>query len=378
MKKYLIAIIPLLFAGCGKKDGTQRPAPEVKWVHPEVREIVVWDEYTGRMEAVESVEVRSRVGGMLEKIHFEAGETVEVGKLLFSIDPKPFEASLAAAQASLTQAEASRDLAKSNFERGQQLLERNAIAKEDVDIRSGDFAVATALVKAAGARVQIAELDLSYTQVTAPIKGRISDRIVSQGNLISGGSARSTLLTTIVSIDPIYARLEADEASVLKYMRLDQAGKRTSARNERLPVELSLEGDEGFPRKGYIDFVDNAFDPETATLRARAVFANEDGFLTPGMFGKLRLPGRGKFDATLVPELAIQTQQDFTSLLTVAGDDTIKSVKVTLGSQQGDQRVIESDLPADTRVVVSGILTARPGAKVQPTESAQEIPTEGQ
>ena len=346
----------------------KRPPTAVNFVYPVQNRITAWDEYTGRLEAVEDVELRARVSGLLESIHFEDGQLVRKGDLLFTIDPKPFQADLSAAEADLNQARAASHLAKVNLERGQDLLKRNAIAREGVDIREGDYAQAEARVEAAVARVAAARLSLGYTEVRAPIGGRASDRFVTEGNLISGGTAESTLLTTIVSVDPIFCRIEADESSVLKYMRLNQQGKRESARDTRIPVEMGLSDDKDYPRNGYIDFVNNSFDTATATLRARAVFPNEDGFLTPGMFARVRLPGRGEITATLVPEIAIQTQQDFTSLLTVDDGNLVKVTPVTLGPRHGRMRVIESELPLDTRVIVTGLTSIFPGTTVAPVE----------
>jgi len=368
---FALLAFALLAVGCGNDEGgdsasTERPPPLVKFVNPVQEEIISWDEYTGRLEAVDHVEVRARVGGMLKKIHFEDGATVEKGDLLFSIDPRTFEADLAAARAELEQAKASRKLAQSNLKRGRSLLERDAISKEEVDARGGTYAEAEAGVQAAQARVERAELQLSFTKVHAPVDGRVSDEYVSEGNLISGGSAESTLLTTIVSIDPIHCRIEADEGSVLKYMRLAQSGERESARESRIRVEMGLTGEEGYPRTGYINFVDNAFDTDTATLRARAIFENEDRFLTPGMFARVRLPGTGKFLATLVPLRAVQTQQDSTSLLLVDGENRVRQKTVKLGPvHEGDRQVIETELDDDARVIVSGIQAARPGEKVR-------------
>ncbi|GAA5484226.1 efflux RND transporter periplasmic adaptor subunit [Haloferula sargassicola] len=362
-------LLALFVASCSKKDDPQKsapPPPTVEFVHPVRKDIISWDEYNGRLEAIDSVEVRARVSGMLEQIHFTDGQKVEEGDLLFTLDRAPFEAALKAAEAQLEQARASEKLAQSNFTRAQKLLERNAIAKEEVDIRQGTLAEAAASVQAAEAQVETAQLNLGYTEVRSPITGQISDRYVSVGNLISGGTAQSTLLTSIVSLQPIYCRIDADESTVLKYLRLDQEGKRESARTRQVPVEMALDGDEGFPRNGKVDFVNNAFDPSTATLRARATFPNEDGFLLPGMFAKLRLPGRGEYTATLVPEVAIQTQQDLTTVLTVDGENTVRAQPVTLGPKHGDMRVIESDLPTETRVIVSGLTMARPGGKVNP------------
>ncbi len=378
MKTILLTFPLCLFAlsACQKKEEKKqggRPPTVVRFVNPVQKKIIAWDEYTGRLEAVEQVDVRARVGGKLESVNFTDGQLVKKGDLLFTIDREPYEAKVAAAKADLAQAEAERELAKANADRGKKLLERNAIAKEDVDIRSGKFVTTQAKVQAEQARLDSAGLDLGYTEVRAPISGRISDRYVTEGNLISGGSAQSSLLTTIVSVDPIYCRIEVDEASVLKYMRMTQDGNDSPQRVAEMKVEMGLGDDEGFPRKGKIDFVDNRMDAGTATLRTRAIFDNKDGLLTPGMFAKVRLPGRGEFTATLVPEVAIQTQQDFTSLLTVGEDDKVKVVPVKIGPKHGDMRVIEGDLPMDTRVIVSGINTAFPGAKVQP-KAADKVP----
>lgn len=378
MKLHIVTFPLCLLAlnACQKKDeqaaGGERPPSMVRYVNPVQEEIIAWDEYTGRIEAVEQVEVRSRVGGMLEKIHFTDGQMVNEGDLLFTIDRKPFEAQLAAAQGDLGEAIANRDLAKANAERGQALLDRNAISQEDVDNRRGSFMSAEAKVQAEQARVDSAELDLSYTEVRAPITGRISDRFVTEGNLIAGGSSQSTLLTTIVSVDPIYCRIDADEASVLKYMRMTQEGSVTPQRQGEMIAEMGLSDDEGFPRKGKINFVDNRLDTATATLRTRAIFDNKDGFLTPGMFAKVRLPGRGKFTAILVPEVAIQTQQDHASLLTVGPDDKVVITPVEIGAIHGNMRVIESELPLDTRVIVSGLTMIFPGAQVQPEKAEEE------
>ncbi|MDP0490075.1 MAG: efflux RND transporter periplasmic adaptor subunit [Verrucomicrobiota bacterium JB023] len=366
-------LLGLFLTSCREPESaaTPPPPPTAEFVHPVQKEITSWDYYNGRLEAVESVEVRARVSGMLEQIHFDAGAKVNKGDLLYTIDKAPFLAAHRAAEAELEQAEASAALAESNYTRGQKLLERNAIAKEEVDVREGTLAQAKARVQAARAQLETTALNLSYTEVRSPISGRIADHFITVGNLISGGTAQSTLLTTIVSIDPIYVRIDADESSVLKYLRLEQEGKRESARNTSVPVEMALDGDEGFPRKGHIDFVNNSFDSGTATLRARAVFPNEDGFLTPGMFAKVRLPGRGEYTATLIPEVALQTQQNLTLISTLDEENIVRSEVVTLGPVHGDMRVIESELPLGTRVIVSGLTRVRPGAPATPKPAEQ-------
>ena len=370
MSRFLI-IPATLFAfasiSCKKEEkGGAPPPPTVEFVNPVKEEITSWDYYNGRLEAVESVEVRARVSGLLEEIHFKPGARVEKGDLLFTLDKAPFIAAKKAAEAEVSQARASAELAQSNFQRGQRLLERNAIAKEEVDVRAGSLAETEAQVQAALAELDTADLSLSYTEVLSPISGRIADHFITVGNIISGGTADSTLLTTIVSTDPIFARIDADESSVLKYLRLEQEGKRASARNTTVPVEMALDGDEGFPLKGKIDFVNNSFDVDTATLRARAIFTNEDGIMTPGMFTKVRLPGRGKYEAILIPEAAIQTLQSLTTVLVVDGDNKVQSKAVTLGPTHGDMRVIESELSTDERVLVTGFTRLRPGTEVTP------------
>ena len=368
--------LTVLLASCREEEAPKaRPPATVEYVNPVQKTITSWDYYNGRLEAVESVEVRARVGGMLETIHFEEGAIVEKGDLLFTLDKAPFLAAQGVAKAQLAQMEATVDLARSNFERGKQLLERNAIAKEEVDVREGGLAESIAQVQGARAELEATTLNLSYTEVRSPISGRIADHFITGGNLISGGSSESSLLTTIVSIDPIFVRIDADESSVLKYLRLAKEGKRKSARESVVSVGMELDGEEDYPRKGEIDFVSNSFDANTATLRARAIFDNEDGILTPGMFAKVRLPGRGEYQATLIPEVAIQTQQSLTMILTVGPDNKVKSQVVTLGPAEGKMRVIESELPLDTKVIISGLTKARPGAEVnaKPAEdSAQE------
>jgi RND family efflux transporter MFP subunit len=345
-------------------------APTVEFVHPLRKKIISWNEFNGRLEAVESIEVRARVGGMLEKVHFTDGQNVNIGDLLFTIDSKPFAAEAKAARANLHQAEAAMKLARSNFERSEELLQRNAVAREEVETRSGLLAQAEARVEAAQAMVETAELNLGYTEVRSPIAGRIADRFVSPGNLISGGSEQSTLLTTIMSIDPIYCRIDADEASVLDYERHVLEGSRADARTTAIPGEMALEGDQGFPRKGHLNFVSNTFDTATATLRARVIFPNEDGFLTPGMFAKVRLPDRGEYTATLIPELAIRSQQDLVTVFTLDSENIVRSVPIILGPKHGEMRVIESELPDETRILISGLTHVRTGQTVTPKPAA--------
>lgn len=362
----------LLLAACGDPEAAAGPSaaplPSVEVVTPELRTIADWDEFTGRLEAVESVDVRARVSGLLESIHFEDGEIVEEGDLLFVIDPRPFQAELDARTADADLAQATLELARSNLERGRRLLESKAIPAEDVDARVAALAEAEAALAAARARVSAAQLDVDFTRVHAPVAGRVSDHYISVGNLISGGSAQSTLLTSIVSIDPIHARFEADENMVLSYLRLGAAGKRQSSREYEAPVQLGLADEDGFPHSGYIDFVDNRFDQGTATMRARARIPNPDGLLFPGMFARVRITGEAEREALLVPDKAVQTTQTLRYVLVVDDQDIVQYRPVVPGALTEDgMREIKEGLAAGERVVVAGLFFARPGARVHPT-----------
>ncbi len=371
MQRILSLAVPFaLVAACGGASAPPvRQAPTVDVVRPVTREIVDWDEFTGRLEASESVDVRARVSGLLQSIHFDDGETVEQGQLLFVIDPRPFQAELDARLADAQVAQAARDLAHSNLERGRKLLSSNAIAAEDVESRAAALAETEAALAATNARVASAQLDVDFTRVTAPIAGHVSDHFVSIGNLISGGSASSTLLTTIVATDPIHCRIEANESTVLTYLRLNAAGKRKSARDYEAPVQLGLADETGFPHEGVLDFVDNRFDAGTATMRARARFANEDGLLFPGMFARIRITGEGAREALLVPDKAVQTTQTLRYLLVVDDKNVVQYRPVQTGSLTEDGlREITDGLNALDRVVAAGLFMARPGAVVTPNE----------
>lgn len=365
---WISALLALLAAACGGAEASPPPPapPTVEVVRPELRRITDWDEFTGRLEALESVEVRARVSGYLESIHFEDGAFVEQGQLLFVIDPRPYQAELEAVQAELARARAARDLARTNVERGRKLLDAHAIAAEDVDEREGALAQAEAALRSAQARVEAAQLDLGFTRVSAPIAGRASDHFVSVGNLVRGGAAEATLLTTIVSTDPIDCRIEADEATMLAYLRLDASGRGRDTRAE-VPVEVGLADEEGYPHEGVLDFVDNRFDAQTATLRARARIPNPDGLLVPGMFARLRMSGAPEREALLVPDRAVQSEQTVRYVLVVDADDVVHRQEVRVGLLTDDgMREIEAGLEPDARVVSSGLMRARPGAQVTP------------
>lgn len=266
------------------------------------------------------------------------------------------------------------ELAERDVERAEQLYAARTIAERDLDARVAERKSAAAAIAAAEARVEAAELDLEFCEVRAPIAGRVGRRLVTVGNLVSGGNEDATLLTTIVSVDPIHVYVNADQAAYLRYQRLAQAGGRPSSRDEPNPVRMALADEQGFPHQGHMDFVDNQVDPETGTIQGRAVFPNPDGVLTPGLFARVQIVGEGPYDALLVPDQAIATDQAQRIVYVVGDDDVVRAAPVVLGRQEGALRVIRSGLKATDRVVVNGIQRARPGAKVKPVPGAIEEP----
>jgi RND family efflux transporter MFP subunit len=351
----------------GSQPQTQTVAlPKVTVSRPVVREIIEWDEYTGRLESVETVEVRARVNGYLQSVHFKDGQVVKKGDLLFVIDPRPYQAELDRVTAELQLAEARLELAKSDYARAQKLLQFRAISQEEADTRLATERQAEESVQAARAGVTAARLNVEFTRITAPITGRIGRKLVTEGNLINGGSAQATLLTTIVSMDPIYAYFEADERSYLKYVRVSQNGKGPTSREVRTPVFLALADEKGFPHKGYMDFIDNRLDPNTGTMRVRAVFPNPHLTLTPGLFARIRLPGSAEYEAVLAPDEAIGSDLSRRFVLVVNEQNTVEPRGVELGPIIDGLRVIREGLKPDEWIIVNGLQRSRPGMRVDP------------
>ncbi|CAN5699295.1 efflux RND transporter periplasmic adaptor subunit [soil metagenome] len=359
----------LIPAGCNKPPAPpELPSPAVTVAKPIWREVIEWDEYTGRVQAKENVEVRARVSGFIDKAAFHEGGLVNAGDLLFVIDSRPFEAQLAKAQAEVARAEAQRAYAENEFKRLEGMRSSGVASEREREnarqrMREGEAAVASAK-----AIVVDAQLNVDWCRVTAPISGRIGDKLVTAGNLVNGASGNTTLLTTIRSVDPIYCYVEADERSVLKYQRLATEKKRVSARDAAIPCFLALADEQGFPHRGMIDFVDNTIDPNTGTLRARGVFDNADRALSPGMFGRVRIPGSGRYKTLLIPDSAIGTDQNQKFLLVAGPDDTVQYRVVTLGALFEGARAIESGVTETDRVIIKGQQRARPGMKVAPVE----------
>ncbi|MGH6933112.1 MAG: efflux RND transporter periplasmic adaptor subunit [Dongiaceae bacterium] len=370
---FALAGLVFLLVGCERPQAAPAPAPpKVTVSRPVVREVIEWDEYTGRLVAVESVEVRARVSGYLQSIHFTDGAIVKKGNLLFVIDPRPYQADLDRATAELKLANARLELAKSDYARAQRLLQVRAISEEEADTRASRQRETQEQLQAARATVDAAKLNVEFTRITAPITGRISRKLVTEGNLIAGGTAQSTLLTTIVSLDPIHCYIEADERAYLKYVRLSREGKRPSSREVRNPAYLALADETGFPHKGYIDFVDNRLDPNTGTMTGRAIFPNPDLTLTPGLFARVRIPGSGNYEALMIPDEAIGTDLSQKFVFVVNDQSIVEYRAVQLGPIISGLRVIREGLKPEDWVISKGIQRARANIKVDPER--QEVP----
>jgi RND family efflux transporter MFP subunit len=360
-----------ILVGCGGKPPAAPPPSAVTVAVVPQREVTEWDEFTGRMQAVDAVEIRPRVSGYIQRVDFAEGKEVRKGEVLFEIDARPYQADLARAEAQLEQARTAASLASKEVERAQRLVEVQAISREEFDTRTSGQANAEAAVRAAEAAVQTTKLNLEWTRVRSPIAGRVSNAEVTPGNLVQAGPPTATLLTTVVSLDPIYVYFEGDEQTYLKYGRLARAGSRPSSRDVRNPIYLGLMNEDGqFPHKGYVDFVDNQLNPQTGTIRARAVFSNKDRLFTPGLFARLRLVGSGKYRATLVLDRAIGTDQDKKFVLVLKPNNTVDYRPVQLGRLIEGLRVIRSGLKEGEKVVINGMQRVRPGMKVTPTLAA--------
>jgi RND family efflux transporter MFP subunit len=367
----LLVVAAVAVAGCGQGQPpapAAPPPPTVTVANPAKRVIVDQDEYVGRFVAVEAVEVRARVSGYLEKVHFTDGQNVREGDLLFTIDRRPFQTALEQARANLAQARANLAFTESDLARAQQLVRDRTITEQTYDQRTQAKRVAEASVAANEAAVRQAELDLQFTELRSPVTGRIGDRRVSPGNLVTGGTGTTTLLATIVSTDPIRFEFTFDEASLLRYERLTKQSKDGEAWGAATPVMLKLIDEKDFSHRGRMDFVDNVIDRASGTIRARAVFANADNLFTPGMFARVQVPGSLPYDALLVPEAAVGTEQARKYVLALGDDNTVKQQYVTLGDVHDELRVIKSGVAATDRIVVNGLMRARPGAKVTPQE----------
>ncbi|MDQ8729293.1 efflux RND transporter periplasmic adaptor subunit [Bradyrhizobium sp. LHD-71] len=342
--------------------------PTVMVAQPLSKSIVDWNEFSGRFEPSASIEIRARVSGYLQSINFEDGQLVEMGQPLFVIDPRPYRAAVAEAEARLSSARAQVDLANLELQRAEQLVGSAAVSRATYDQRNQQKRAADAAFETAEAALQRARLDLEFTEIKAPVTGRVSNRRVDPGSLVAGGD---TLLTTIVRLDPIYFVFDMSERDFVAYERAMKSGKLRSIRDKGTPVWARLPDDDGWPYQGTMNFVDNRLELGSGTIRVRAVLPNRDSFITPGQFGRIRLPSSDEYDGILIPETALLTDQGERIVLTVGDDNVVKTKTVQLGpSQPGGLRVVREGLRPTDRIVINGLLRARAGAKVTPQAGA--------
>jgi membrane fusion protein, multidrug efflux system len=363
-----LLLVPLAVAGlvaaCTRTAAQQAPPPPPQVTVASVieRDVTEWDEFTGRLQAVDSVEIRPRVSGYVSAVRFSEGATVRKGDLLFLIDPRPFQTDVDRLQAELSRAQATVRRANSELERAERLRGENAISNEEHDRRAAFAQESAAQVSAVEAALRAAQLNLEFTRVTSPIDGRVSRAIVTEGNLVSSGPGEATLLTTVVSLDPVYAYFDADEQIYLRYMTRGpaKAGHYVGGR-----IVMALANEEGYPHQGQLDFIDNQLDGSTGTIRGRAIFRNRDGLLTPGLFVRLRLAGSNGSRSLLIQDRAVGTDLSKKFVYVVSATGQIEYRPVTLGPIVDGLRVVRSGLTAGEAVVVNGLQRIRPGAQVQ-------------
>ena len=363
-----IAVIAFA-AGCARTSAQQAapPPPQVTVASVIERSVTEWDEFTGRLQAVDSVDVRPRVSGLISAVRFDEGAMVHRGDLLFQIDARPFQAEVDRLRAEVARAKATAQRADSELERAERLRAENAIAREEHDRRAAFALESAAQTAAVEAALRSAELNLEFTQVTAPIDGRVGRAIVTEGNLVSSGPGEATLLATVVSLDPVYAYFDADEQIFLKYSGVAGArGASLRSRSSQLPIRMALSNDEGFPRAGHMDFLDNQLDGTKGTIRGRAVFRNSDGQLTPGLFVRLRLAGTAAYRGLLIQDRAVGTDLSKKFVYVVGPKNDVQYRAVTLGPIVDGLRVVRSGLEAGESVIVNGLQRVRPGAQVTP------------
>ena len=366
----LTLLLALALSGCGDKPPQQAaaPAPPVTVAQPTKRSVTDWDEFTGRFEALEEVQVRARVGGFVTSVEFRDGDFVRAGDLLYVIDSRPFEAVAEQADGQLSDARAKAELARRELDRGLALVTTSAVSESVVDQRRQALQAARAAEMQAEGALKAAKLNIEFSHVIAPMGGRVSRHLVSVGNLVQGSDtgAGGTLLTSIVSLDPIYIYFDVDEATYLRNNKLWFEGKRPSSRDTPNPIQVTLTGETKPSREGTMNFLDNRLDVSTGTLRSRAVVPNKDLSILPGQFGRVRLIGSAPYDALLLPDAAIATDQSRKIVFVVKDDNTVEAKPVVLGPLDEGLRVIREGLKPEDRVIVDGLQRARVGAKVTP------------
>lgn len=362
----LAAVSIVIAAACSRTESHQAPPPPptVTVSEPLQEEVPDWDEFIGRFRAIERVEVRARVSGYLEKINFEDGQMVQKGQILFVIDQRPYKIALEQAEASLESAKTRIELAKKEYQRVQNLKSSGAVSQEMLDRREQEFLSARADYSAAKSAVEAARLDLEFTEIKAPVSGKISENFVSVGNLISGGSSSATLLTRIVSLNPIYFTFETSEDQLFKYLRENDKSRRFATAEKGYPIHVKLLDENEYLHEGVFNFIDNEIDQSTGTLKGRAIFQNDDLLLTPGMFGRARFAVNGSEEQLLIPDAAIGSDQSQKYVLVVNDSSMVERKTVEVGSLHNEFRVIHSGLKKTDQVIINGLQKARPGQPV--------------
>ncbi len=373
---FVTVLLPMIAGACkpAASGGAAGGPAKVTVARPVPQRLTEWDEFPGRLSAVASVEVRARVSGYLESTHFVEGRQVKAGELLFTIDARRYAAERARAQAELNRAKASLELATAEAERAAQLIRTQAISAEEADVKAKTRLGATAALAAAQAQLDQATLDLEWTKVTAPISGRVGRKLVTEGNLVTGGPSGATVLTTLVQLDPIYSYFDVDERSALKYRELARSGRRPTALTAAIPAEMGLANEQGFPHRGKIDFVDNEISATTGSIKARGVFPNPDLLMAPGFFARVRIPGSGEYDAMLVRDTAIGSDQGRPFVYVVGSDGKAAARTVVVGPLERGLRIVREGLAAEDRVVINGLMAVRAGAAVEAEEVAMQLP----
>ena len=369
MKSLPLALLlsVLSFAGCRQSAAPPAaPPPKVTVAPPTEKEIVEWNEFIGRTDAVESVEVRARVSGYLVSVDFKAGSIVKKGDLLFEIDPRPYQADLDRANGQLQQAQAQQKLGQADFDRAKDLRAKNVIAANEFDTKAASFLQSQGATAVAVAAVEAAKLNLEFCSIRSPIEGRVSRESVTIGNLVQPNVGQDGILTTVVAVDPLYAYMDVDENAILNYIKLSGEGKLKTARETRVPLFLGLQNEEGFPHEGYVDFVDNRITPGTGTMRVRGQWKNWDTLLTPGFFVRVRVAASPKYKALLIPDDAVGVDQGQRYVLVVGADKKVQYRTVKLGPISDGLRVVYEGIKPGELIIVNGLMRAQPGSLVDP------------
>jgi multidrug efflux system membrane fusion protein len=370
MKSFIglgLLLLLLTEIGCKKATAPQQAPLPVNVLTAIEKEVNEWDEFTGRLEAVESVEIRPRVSGYITEIHFEAGAIIKKGDLLYVIDPRPYQADFDRAAAEFERTQAQLKLSQIELDRAKDLRAKNTISASEFDQKAATYQGSSAAARSAEAAKNSAALNLEFTQIKSPIDGRVSDARITVGNLVQPGEGPESVLTTVVSVDPIYAKVDADENAVLKYVKLSSEGKRVSARTQKIPAFVELGNETNFPHEGYVDFVDNRLDPTTGTVRARVVLKNwNPNFITPGFFVRTRVAGATPYRAALVEDKVISSQQGLKYAFVVKPDNTVERRNLETGSIFEGKRIVKHGLKDGEEVVSTRLQLLQGGMKVQP------------